>query len=636
MFNDAAAIAMFGLFLDMVLNGSGFDLLTAGRQFLLTLIGGAAFGYVLARICGWLIGVLQDSVTTEVTLTIALAYITFVVGNEVLGISGVVATVTAAIVIGTLGRTRVSPGSWEVLKSVWEHLDFWATCLIFVTSAMYVPQALSSFDWGDALNVAVVFAAALFARGLVIWGLLPSFAVIGASEPLSQGYKAVLWWGGMRGAVTIALALATAATEGIPGPLGHMVVSTAIGYVIATLVVNGLTLRPVMNALKLDKLGEHDRAIRNRIRLLARRRVMSELEGVMAVLGPGGEEIIRSVLPNARDALRFADLDPERRLYMALDVWCHHEYEAILGAREKGVLSRRHADTMRHQADRFQQALRSVGAEGYRAEIERHRTVPMTLRLAFRVYRLTGWQRPLTEAISDRLGHLLGETIILSELMKGAKDRGDRLFLHETADELRKMLAARLAHVEAETRSLDRAFPEFSTAMRRRQMALIALGLVESEFRKHLSESTISADVFDDLEGERRDMAGKFARTPDLKLAGAIRKRTAEMLHNVKPGGLGAGLFRKAQAATYLAYPGEWLEMGRFPGKLFCVITGTVQAQCDGTTVALAEGDVFGAGELPDRCHRAQRAMATGYASLALVEAASFVRKPRPHKAKAE
>ncbi len=625
LFNDAAAIAMFGLFLDMTVNGGSFDLFEACREFVLALLGGAAFGFVLARACGWLIASLKDSVTTEVTLTIALAYISFVIGNEVLGISGVVATVVSAIVISSVGRTRVSPGSWEILKSVWEHLDFWATCLIFVTSAMYVPKALGSFSWADGLNVATVFVAALVARAAILWGTMPPFSAVGASKPLSHGFKFVLWWGGMRGAVTIALALATAATTGVNAAISHVVVSTAIGYVMATLVINGLTLRPLMNFLALDKLGEHDRAIRSRIFALAKRRIIKDLDGVAAHIGQSAEDLVRLVIPATKRAMRFNHLADDRKQHVAIDTWCHHEHEAILMARERGIISRHNADVMRHHADHLQNALKSQGVDGYKAEMARLALPPAALRLAFLVYRISRWSRPLSTAVADRIALLLGQTVLLKELVVQAENTADQLFGTDAASGLHQVLEARLQFLNDEVASLKRAFPDFTVAMQERHLALMVLGLLETEFRKHLSQATISTEVFEDLDAERRSVAMLYSKRPKLDLStGSIKSTVRPVLRR-----LGVGRPGSSQHRSHLAYPGQAIDPERHPGKVFLVIAGCVQATSGADRLILEEGALFSADPVRG-CALASHATAQGYVHLILLDAAAAAALANP------
>jgi CPA1 family monovalent cation:H+ antiporter len=622
LFNDAAAIAMFGLFLDMMVNGSDFDFFDACREFLLALLGGAAFGYVLARACGWLIALLKDSVTTEVTLTIALAYISFVIGNEVLGISGVVATVVSAIVISSVGRTRVSPGSWEILKSVWEHLDFWATCLIFVTSAMFVPRALGSFSWADGVNVATVFVAALVARGLILWGIMPPFSAVGVSQPLSHGFKLVLWWGGMRGAVTIALALAAAATSGMSAGVSHLILSTAIGYVMATLVVNGLTLRVLINLLALDRLGEHDQAVRGRIFALARRRIARELGGIASHIGQNAEDIVRVVMPPTKGSARFVNLPDGQKQHVAIEAWCHHEHEAILAARERGVVSRHNADVMRRQADQLHNALRARGVDGYRSEIVRLTHPSAMLRMAFRLHSSMRWSRLLGNVVADRIALLLGQSVLLKELIGQVDETAEWLFGAGAATTLRQLLNERLDHLNDEVRSLESVFPDFAIAMRERHIALMALGLLEMEFRRHLSDATISAEVFEDLDIERRLIAARFSKRPVLDLSAASIKTT------VGPTLRRQGIARRGSRKhrSRLAYPGERIDLKKYAGKIVYIVAGTVGAGHEHEATTFEEGTFLSAERCFEICVEAEEIVARGYVHLIVLTMATVER----------
>src|SRR5690606_5551263 len=116
------------------------------------------------RLACELFGWLRGWPTAEITLTLTLAYLTFFVSDHYLGVSGVVATVIAALVVGSSGRTRMSPTTFELLANAWAQFGFWANSLIFLFAAMLVPRLMGDADLSDYLMIAVVFAATLVAR----------------------------------------------------------------------------------------------------------------------------------------------------------------------------------------------------------------------------------------------------------------------------------------------------------------------------------------------------------------------------------------------------------------------------------------------------------------------------------------
>jgi CPA1 family monovalent cation:H+ antiporter len=603
LFNDAAAIAMFGLFLSMVTLGTKPDFLSAAWQFVVALVGGAVFGYAMARTCGWVITLLRDSVTTEVTLTVALAYFTFVVSNEILGISGVIATVTLAAFIGSDSRTRVSPGSWEILHNVWEHLDFWATSFIFVISAMYIPRSLNTFGWSDLIDVAVVFIAALASRAVVIGGMMPTFSAIGVSKPLGRAYKAVLWWGGMRGAVTVALALATTATDGVPPPVRHLVVSTAIGYVIATLVINGLTLRPLMSLFHLDRFNEFDLVLRDRMTALARRKIKRELSEVAAAIGYDAETLSREIVP--MDKASRQKSKAAVNLAIALDTWCHHELDTVLALRERGLITRHHAEQLRGHGDRLLNALRNGELKGYLAELRQLRRAGIAMRLTFWLFGRFGWSTTLKVSVAARMEFLVAELLLVRELMTQCESNAAGLFGRDVAAELDKLLRQRLETTEAEIKTIEHAYPKFADAMHQRYLTLVALGLVEAEYRRHLSEATISVDVFEDLDAQRRAVAARFTRRPEFEAGFDTDNVESSLPLTAEFPEL------KACIRPYLALPDQRIapERNGRP-RAFMVVFGRVELRHGGDALSLGPGEFFGLDG------GARAATASGYVNL--------------------
>jgi CPA1 family monovalent cation:H+ antiporter len=417
----------------------------------------------------------------------------------------------------------------------------------------------------------------------------------------------------MRGAVTVALALTTTATEGIPEPVRHLVASTAIGYVIASLIINGLSLRPLMNRLKLDKFNDLDLVLRSRIVNLARRRIRKELHEVAAAGGHDAEELSRSVIPNSR--LRIYRTRTTVDLSVALDTWCHHELDTVLMFRERGLITRHQADALRHHTDRLLNALRDDGAESYEAEVQRLRRVGPLLRIAFWLHRRFGWRRTLRSAISGRMEYLVAEQLLIRELMQQCDANAETLFGKDVAPSLHTILSRRAAATEKEIDAIEHVYPKFAHAMRQRYLTLVALGLVEAEYRRHLAEATISADVFEDLDAHRRAIAARFTRRQHHELElDSVSVAEAFPLATEYPA-LRSGL------RAYVAFPGQKIEITRRRRRyaLF-VVFGQVEAIGSNGIVTLKPGDFFGQKAFFGQCTGVSSAISLGYTNMLEVD----------------
>ena len=264
LFNDATAIVLFNILVAMLLGAAEADLIGGAFDFVKVFAGGIVVGYVMARIFAWLIGRVGGIELVEVTLTISLAYLSFLVAEHYLHVSGVMAVVTAALVMGSYGRTAVSGPGWHLLQETWENLGFWANSLIFVLVGMAVPEILSVFNGGMWLTLVVLLAAAFVARGVLTHAVLPMLSRAHMAANVSLGFRTVMWWGGLRGAVSLALALAVFENDAFPADVRNFVAALVCAFVLFTLFVNATTVGTVMKAFGLDQLPPADLAIRNR------------------------------------------------------------------------------------------------------------------------------------------------------------------------------------------------------------------------------------------------------------------------------------------------------------------------------------------------------------------------------------
>ena len=248
LFNDGTAIVMFNIMLAIagitthgestLTSNSGLGLWIA--EFLKVAGGGVLTGVVLGMFASQIIGRIDDALV-ETTLTSVLAFGSYLVGEHVLGVSGVLAVVTAGIVNGNVGPRGMSATTRVVVFNFWEYAAFLANSFIFLLIGLTI-------DIVDILNnlpaIGVAILAVLLARALGIYGL----SIF--NRDVSTKWKHIMYWGGLRGAIALALVL-TIPADGAFTDIVNQLRSMAFGVVLFTLVFQGISMDWLVKKLKL-------------------------------------------------------------------------------------------------------------------------------------------------------------------------------------------------------------------------------------------------------------------------------------------------------------------------------------------------------------------------------------------------
>jgi monovalent cation:H+ antiporter, CPA1 family len=245
--NDGTAIVTFGVMLAIALAGR-FDLVSSAFDFVRVSVGGLVTGLVL----GWAVSLLIariDDYLIETTLTTILAFGSYLIADR-LGFSGVLAVVVAGLVNGNLGLRGMSPTTRIVLFNFWEYVAFLANSLVFLLIGLQVNVPALLANWQPVL---MAILAVLASRVVVVYGL--SWGVNRFLERIPLSWQHVLSWGGLRGAVSLALALSLPAELGAQRDLLRVM---AFGVVLFTLIVQGATMRPLLVRLGLVGRGENE------------------------------------------------------------------------------------------------------------------------------------------------------------------------------------------------------------------------------------------------------------------------------------------------------------------------------------------------------------------------------------------
>lgn len=253
LFNDATSIVVARILIGVVAAGTvSSDTLSGGLlDFFVLFFGGLLAGVVLGTVVAFVLGLIESDPFIEITLTTVLAYLSFLLAEETLHVSGVMATVGAGLTLGGWGRVKVSPSVRIYLDHFWEQMAFIANALIFLLVGIKVELTAV---WASLDLMAWVIVAMLVARAAIIYGLMPLVGRVPGAKPVSMAYQTVMFWGGLRGAIAIAIVLSLPES-----PYADTFIALVMGAVLFTLLTQGLTIEYLVRSLKLDRLPLIDR-----------------------------------------------------------------------------------------------------------------------------------------------------------------------------------------------------------------------------------------------------------------------------------------------------------------------------------------------------------------------------------------
>lgn len=298
--NDGVAIVLSSVLLAAA-TGTATTPLAGVLQFVEVFAGGALIGALIGALAAVALPWLEP--LPGVALSIAVAYGGFLLAEEVLGFSGVMATAVAGLVLSGLAPSRASAELRETWGSTWATLDYLANGLLFLLIGFALGLA-GLVEHAGAILVAA--AAVLVARAgavvPVVW-LAERFAGV---PRVGRRNEAVLVWGGLRGGVALALALA------LPEDLAErdLLVAMTGGVVLVTLLLNATTIGAVAHRLGLDRPSAADRFLAAAARVAgldaARRRLHD--------LGLDGDAEVERHRQEAERDLRDTSLTPQEEL----------------------------------------------------------------------------------------------------------------------------------------------------------------------------------------------------------------------------------------------------------------------------------------------------------------------------------
>jgi CPA1 family monovalent cation:H+ antiporter len=253
--NDGTAVVVFNLMMAIAAitipglvvhaEGESLGIVSGLLDFARVGLGGAGIGMGL----GWLVSRFINGVDDHLivtTLTTVLAFGSFLIAEH-MEVSGILAVFGAGLMCGNTGPKAMSPTTRIVLYNFWDYLTFLANSLVFLLIGLDIdiPDLIEHMD---AIGVAI--GAALISRVITVYGLV---GLMNRFRPkISMAYQHVMAWGGLRGAVGLALALSLDASF----PHAELLREMAFGIVLFTLIVQATTMNPLLRLLGLAQRAD--------------------------------------------------------------------------------------------------------------------------------------------------------------------------------------------------------------------------------------------------------------------------------------------------------------------------------------------------------------------------------------------
>lgn len=373
MFNDATALVLFKVTLVTVVAGS-FSLPGTALAFVLTIVVGTVVGLTVGAATRLLLTRIEDGYT-ETTITVVVPFLAYLLAERLEG-SGVLAVLVLGLHLRNVGHEATTSFGWLLGRSVWAYADFLITSLAFAVLGYELIEVITATPLtheGVVLSGAVLATVVLFRAAWIFpvaWVARLRARRRDAPLPADWRETTVVAWSGMRGVVTVATALALPATVDAGGrfPDHDLLVLAALVCVLATLVVQGLTLAPLTARLGVSGAGDDGEVVALRSRAAGaaldfvrdyRETPVAEEVRRAATQQYTGYLDAQQAMDEARRLDHDAGSDPAGQLDTLLRLATDVERRLVLDARRRGEVSAESADEVLRDIER--RALRDVG-----------------------------------------------------------------------------------------------------------------------------------------------------------------------------------------------------------------------------------------------------------------------------------
>jgi len=252
-FNDATAIVLFSIFLTTPFSKFGDitqNALPGILSFFTVLSGGVVVGGIIGVLGSLMLHIKKGDMILQFTVTLTTAYISFILADR-LHASGVISTLCAGLVFSATSEYTIRRRHRESIHHFWEYFTFTANSFVFLLlgftelSIFHTKESIRHSIWIILLSIPVI----LLGRACVIYAVIPFYnRFTSKSNKISASYQAILLWGGLRGAVPVALVFSI--PEDFPNRI--IILHLTFSFILFTLLFQGTSIKFLMNCLGIN------------------------------------------------------------------------------------------------------------------------------------------------------------------------------------------------------------------------------------------------------------------------------------------------------------------------------------------------------------------------------------------------
>jgi len=239
LFNDGVSVVVYGIVLAAITTHSDFSLIHGLKEFVIVAFGGAITGAILGLTFSRITALVDDHLI-EITLTTIVTYLTYIVA-EYFDVSGVIAVIVAGLMVGNYGtKIGMSPTTRVSVKDFWDYIAFIINSIVFFIIGLEV--GITNI-FANMHYIAIAIATVLIGRFVSVIFLTQFVNLV--DKKISFKWQSVFIWGGVRGALAMALALA------IPADYEYraIILVMTFGVVGFSLIVQGLSIGKLLHVL---------------------------------------------------------------------------------------------------------------------------------------------------------------------------------------------------------------------------------------------------------------------------------------------------------------------------------------------------------------------------------------------------